>query len=107
MRAVVYDGKEGPSLRLKLEVERSNEGLPTAIFVRTTQGHIFGPQPFLAIESKRRGFIHDNFDFTPDGGMWRYVFDKETVVADDVIAVGVGAADRFGNTAVEVTRFDD
>jgi len=107
MRAVVHGDDDGEELALELNVERSDDGLPAAISVRTVRGAVFGPQPFLALETRRRGFIHDNLDFGTDRASWRFVFDHETVVADDVVAVGIGAADRFGKTAVKVIRFDD
>ena len=32
--------------------------------IKVTQGDVFGPQPFLAIKTKKGRFINDNFDFS-------------------------------------------
>ena len=50
---------------IKIDVKffkRSKNDVPH-ITVKTKQGTVFGPQPFLAIQTKSKRFIHDNFDF--------------------------------------------
>lgn len=106
MRAVVHGDDGGDALALEMTLERAASGLPAAAAIRARRGQVFGPQPFLAIETRSGRFIHDNFDFGTDGKSWRYAFDHETVPGDDLAAVGVGAADRFGNTAIEVVRIE-
>jgi len=68
--------------------------------VRTTQGKVFGPQPFLAIETHGRQFFHDNFDFSPCGRRWFYTFSEDSIPLADVARVGVAASDRFGNVCI-------
>jgi len=107
MRAVIPAPEpEQLPLRLALELERDSHGRPTILEVRTVQGQVFGPQPFLALKTRSQGYLHDNLDLSLDGRSWRYVFDTETVLPGDLAAVGVGAADGQGNTAVEVINLE-
>lgn len=101
-RFVAYANELGTPLELELKLTRSNNGTPSFITIQTLQGEVFGPQPFLAIKTRSGCYIHDNLDFGLDGRSWRYVFDVETVLPDDLLVVGVGANDKFGNTSVKV-----
>ena len=91
-----------PALELELRLLRDTEGRPRSLTIDTIRGQVFGPQPFLAIKTRSQRFIHDNLDFSTDLQSWRYAFDEETVLPDDVALVGVGANDTYGNTFVEV-----
>ncbi|MGJ3259913.1 MAG: hypothetical protein ACFE0S_09940 [Rhodospirillales bacterium] len=104
MRAVAHGGDAGEALKLGVELERDGDGTPVAARIDTLAGEVFGPQPFLAIETRGGRVLHDNLDFGTDGRTWRYTFDFETVPGNDLAAIGVGAADKFGNTAVDVVR---
>ena len=44
---------------------------------------VFGPQPFLAIQTKSRRFIYDNLDFI-DENTWGYAFHGDTLPIEDV-----------------------
>ncbi len=70
--------------------------------IKTTNGNVFGPQPFLALETKSRRFIHDNLDFSTDGRQWHYAFHSDTIPLTDVRRIGVAANDAAGNTCVKV-----
>ena len=74
------------------------------ITVKTKQGKVFGPQPFLAIQTKSKKFIHDNFDFSVKKGVWNYAFHHDTIHIEDVSKIGIGANDKFAN--VFVTRLN-
>jgi hypothetical protein len=106
MRAVVYGGEASEPLRIALRLERDSRGLPAVLQVDTRAGTVFGPQPFLAIQTRSQRFIHDNLDFSTDLRSWRYVFDADSILPEDVVAIGVGANDKFGNSVVEVIRVD-
>jgi hypothetical protein len=101
IRAVAFGGEIGPALELEIELQRDARGMPLALTVETKQGEVFGPQPFLAIQTRSQKFIHDNLDFSTDLKSWRYVFDIDSVRPDDVIAVGIGANDKYGHTLVK------
>jgi hypothetical protein len=105
MRAVAH-GDTSDDLSLRIELEYSGD-MPVAVNISTLKGHVFGPQPFLAIQTKSGRVIHDNLDFGVDGKSWRYALDSETIPGSDLAAIGIGAADRFGNTAVDVVRIED
>lgn len=63
---------------------------------------IFGPQPFLAIETEDGAFNHDNFDFQRPYWEWSYTFDENQYPLDAVARIGIGACDEAGNAVVTV-----
>lgn len=102
IRAVAYGHINDPPLELKVQLHRDSGGKPHFLTIDTLAGQVFGPQPFLAIKTKSQRVIHDNLDFGTDSKSWSYVFDVETILPDDLSAVGVGANDKYGNTFVDV-----
>lgn len=70
--------------------------------VEVISGDIFGPQPFLAIQTKSGSFFHDNFDVMVPRKVWTYVLDEQTIRLEDISMIGVGSAGKFGNFAVSV-----
>ena len=102
-RTVIWpDGIRESALEFEVVVHpRSAEEWPF-LEVVTTQGKVFGPQPFLAIEMGGGRFLHDNFDFSPSGDRWSYAFGPDTVRPADVVRVGVAANDQYGNVCVRV-----
>ena len=68
--------------------------------VRTEKGKVFGPQPFLAIKTKAQKYIHDNFDFSLEEGVWYYAFHADTLALSDVEVIAIAANDLQGNTKV-------
>lgn len=82
----------------------STDDVPN-IEVRLRRGEVFGPQPFLAIETRSRRFIHDNFDFSVKGDRWHYAFHTDTLPLHDIARIGVAANDRYGNLCVKRLDF--
>lgn len=78
--------------------------VPTLEIV-TKRGRVFGPQPFLAIKTRSRRFIHDNLDFSPEGDRWFYAFHGDTLPIEDVAEIGVAANDRLGNLSLRKIAF--
>jgi hypothetical protein len=76
------------------------------ISVNLTKGRTFGPQPFLAIQTKKGRFIHDNFDFDIKKNTWHYAFYQDTLPIKDVKSIGVASNDKFGNTCIKRIRFN-
>lgn len=100
-RAVLWpNGVPEPALDLEVQMHPAHDGDVPFIEVRTRSGKVFGPQPFLAIETIGRQFLHDNFDFSPCGTRWFYAFHDDTLPLSQVARIGVAANDRFGNTCV-------
>ncbi len=104
MRSVAHSGSTPEPFELEIVPNFNSDGVLQGIKIATLSGQVFGPQPFLAIETRAGRLIHDNLDLGITPGQWHYVFDHETVLPEDCAAVGVGAADRFGNTSVKVIR---
>jgi hypothetical protein len=71
----------------------------------TKRGKVFGPQPFLAIKTKSRRYIHDNLDFSVSGDRWFYAFHGDTLPFEDVAEIGVAANDKLGNLCVQKKSF--
>jgi hypothetical protein len=103
-RATIWpDGlPEEPALDLDVILHDSPVDDVPHLEVVSTRGRVFGPQPFLAIETRGRRYIHDNFDFAPSLDRWYYAFHPDTLPLDDVARLGVAANDRFGNAVVKV-----
>ena len=89
------------SLRLGISFKKKSKADFPNITVKTLNGQVFGPQPFLAIQTKSKRFIHDNFDFSSKKGVWHYAFQPDTLPLKDVLNIGVAANDKFGNTFVK------
>ncbi len=73
--------------------------------IRLRSGKVFGPQPFLAIETRSRRFIHDNLDFSMHGESWHYAFHADTLPIGDVAKIGVAANDKYGNVCIKRLDF--
>jgi hypothetical protein len=96
------DGVDQPALDLDVRFHPAASGDVPFIEIKAKQGSVFGPQPFLAIETRGRKFLHDNLDFAADGSRWFYAFHGDTLELDDVVRIGVAANDKAGRTSVRV-----
>ena len=83
-----YSNKTPPKLNAKLHGNR--------LIVELLEGDIFGPQPYLAIETKDNKFYHDNFDFHIPNKSWSYIFDDQTITISSISRIGVAAAGKYG-----------
>jgi hypothetical protein len=72
------------------------------LIVEVKKGQIFGPQPFLALETKEGRYYTDNFDELEHDHKWSYIFDDMTLPVSALKRVGVGSAGRYGGFHVEV-----
>jgi hypothetical protein len=105
-RAVLWpEGIKERALELELLLHPASSDDVAHIEVRTKSGKVFGPQPYLAIETKGRRFLTDNLDFSPEGDRWYYAFHHDTLALEDVARIGVGANDKYGNSVVKVLDF--
>jgi len=77
------------------------------IEIITKNGKVFGPQPFLAIQTRSRQFIHDNFDFSKSGNKWYYAFYSNTLPIENVLKIGVAANDKYGNVCLKNINFNN
>ena len=92
-------------IKLKVRYYKKTKKDVPHLTVSTKQGEVFGPQPFLAIQTKSNRFIHDNFDFSKKKGIWHYAFYPDTLPINDVLKIGIGTNDKFGNTSVTRIKF--
>lgn len=90
-----------PPLKLKLTLVPASDYDVPYLQVDVVQGKVFGPQPFLAICTKSRRYLHDNFDFAEEEGRWYYAFHADTLPLNDVECIGVAANDFMGRTVIE------
>jgi hypothetical protein len=105
-RSILWpEGVKEPSLDLELLLHPASSEDVAHIEVRTKSGRLFGPQPYLAIETKGRRFLTDNLDFSPEGDRWYYAFHHDTLAFEDVARIGVGGNDKYGNSVVRVLDF--
>ncbi len=105
-RAAVWpEGVPDSALELELLFHAASKDDVATLEVRTLRGKVFGPQPFLAIQTRSRRYIHDNFDFGKSNNAWHYAFHSDTLPIEDVAAVGVAANDEYGNLCVRRIAF--
>lgn len=103
----VAGADEDRTLEFTVELHPARDGDVPFIEVATRKGRVFGPQPFLAIETKSRRFVHDNFDFSTSLDRWFYAFHPDTLPLEDVARIGVAANDAYGNVCVRNISLDD
>ena len=60
----------------------------------------FGPQAFLAIKTKDKRYLTDNFDLQIPKRHWTYIFDEDTILPDSIDTIGIASNDQNGNTFV-------
>ncbi|MEL0097817.1 MAG: hypothetical protein VW875_18420 [Planctomycetaceae bacterium] len=90
----------GEPLQLELIFHPGSAQDVPFIEIKTKSGLVFGPQPFLAIQTKSNVFLHDNLDFSQDGTTWFYAFHGDTLPLEDVACIGVAANDAFGHQSI-------
>lgn len=101
---IELDHKKIKPIKLKIVLHKNLKNDVPNLKIETLQGKVFGPQPFLAIETKRGRFIHDNLDFSLDGKSWSYAFHADTLSINDVKNIGIAANDNVGNTFVKTLK---
>lgn len=81
----------------KLELIGSFEN--NVLKVKTINGMLFGPQPYLSIKTKTGEYYHDNFDFQ-EKGVFTYTFDSYTIKMDEIEIIKVAGNDKYGNQCI-------
>jgi hypothetical protein len=77
-----------------------------SIRIEVIKGKVFGPQPFLAVETIDGRYFHDNVNFSECLTKWYYAFYSDTIDILNVKKIGVAANDMYGNTSVKVIDFN-
>jgi hypothetical protein len=86
-------------IKLNAKLERSGDDLHLTV---ETNVDSFGPQPFLAIKTRDKRYLTDNFDFQIPKRKWTYVFDADTVLPQSLEKIGVAVNGMDGSTDVVV-----
>ena len=105
-RKVIW-GNDIPTEKLDFDINFIKPSVDdvASIEIVLKSGRVFGPQPFLAIETKSRRFIHDNLDFSIHGNKWFYAFHSDTLPLGDVARLGVASNDKYGNICIKRLDF--
>lgn len=75
--------------------------LEGAARLEVTANHdTFGPQPFLAIKTRDKRYLSDNFDVQIPKRHWTYTFDSDTVPLSAIEQIGIASNDINGSTHV-------
>ena len=97
-----YSEKEIRDNALDFKVSFTNEVLK----VQVLNGEIFGPQPYLAIKTKKGEYFHDNFDFGKFKIEYFYTFDRYTIGLDMIDKIGIASNDKYGNCCINLITFN-
>ncbi|ETR67523.1 MAG: hypothetical protein OMM_05091 [Candidatus Magnetoglobus multicellularis str. Araruama] len=103
--AVFPDGIKDKPLDIDVIYHPESKDDKAHIEVNAKNGNVFGPQPFLAIQTRSRQFLHDNFDFSITSNKWYYTFYSHTLPVENVLKIGVAANDKYGNVSIKTISF--
>ena len=92
-------------IKIKVTFKKKTHLDTPYLTIKCVQGKIFGPQPFLSIKTKKKRYIHDNFDFSKNKQEWYYAFHGNTLSINDIDEIGIAANDRLGNTHIKRLKF--
>lgn len=102
----VHGAEAASPVRLNCQFLFDRNGLPHRVNIETAEGKLFGPQPFLAIRTRSRRFIHDNLNYWQSLDSFNYVFDEHSISPDDVSAIGIATNDFHGRQSIHVYEVD-
>ena len=97
--------KNDKPIKIKVIFKKKTSSDVPFITIKCVQGKVFGPQPFLSIKTKKKRYIHDNFDFSKEKQVWHYAFHGDTLSINDIDEIGIAANDKFGNTHIKRLKF--
>ncbi len=89
-----------PGCKLELSLKAKGDGVH--VLTIHSDVPIFGPQPFLALKTVTKSYIHDDLDFQIPRLKWTYVFDDATLPLAAIEKIGVAANNMYGITSVAV-----
>lgn len=83
-----------------LSININDAHYPASIKIECSND-IFGPQPFLALKTKKGQYYWDNLDFVSKN-IWSYTFDDNTLKLHEIEKVGIAANNASGLVEVLV-----
>lgn len=87
------------SVSLEIEIKRDNG--KNLVFVKCTNGNVFGSQPYLAIKTLDGDYYHDNLNEIEHRRTWLYYLDEMTINLEDIKTISVATNDKFGNQSIK------
>ena len=87
-------------LDLNIKIEQKNKEHHELLI--HTKYPVFGPQPFLALKSKKGLYFHDNLDYEIIKNGWKYTLDWQTFPLQSLEKIGVAAVGSAGQVEVIV-----
>lgn len=105
-RATGIPGNIPDPLELEVVLRSATKDDVPHLTITTKHGCVFGPQPFLALETMSGRFIHDNLDRSVENGVWHYAFHSDTLPLPDVRRIGIAANDALANTSLTILERD-
>ena len=103
-RNVVWKNNIKEKIKFEVKFTNKKNEIPY-ITISVLKGEVFGPQPFLSIKTKKKRFLHDNFDFDIKKNKWHYAFYQDTLPISDIESIGIAANDKYGNTFIRRFKF--
>lgn len=67
----------------------------------------FGPQPFFAIKMRGGEYRAEQLDVQLPNRKWTYIFDEDSVRADDISLIGIATNSRKGSGALKVLTMEN
>lgn len=71
----------------------------TVLFIEADQD-IFGPQPYFCYKSKNNKYFYDNLVIIKPFRKWRYIFNQENLLPNEIDTIGIAANNNYGKTTV-------
>ena len=93
-----------PPVKLELTFESRADALHMNV---SSSAESFGPQPFLAVKTKDKRYLTDNFDLHVPKRRWSYTFDNDTVPPNAIETIGVATNSADGATCVVNYTLED
>lgn len=72
-----------------------------------TEADSFGPQPFFAVKMRNGEYRVENMDVQKPKREWTFVFDEDSIHADDVLATGIATNSMDGSGELSVITPDN
>lgn len=69
-------------------------------------GEIFGPQPFLALQTRDGNYYWENFDFI-NSSYWSYTFDQDNAPIEIIEKIGVACNSPSGCAEINIIDIDN
>ena len=88
--------------KIEINFKKTNK---KAVLEVTSNGDLFGSQPYLAIKTRDDRYLWENFDFQGEN-KWSFTFDSQHIDIKIVEKIGVAGNSSGGNTNVLVYDID-